>query len=145
LSILSRRNILKKTGEGLLAASGILGLGILARFLGYQTEPPAQTEFDLGPAADYPQGSRTNLPNVPALLVHTETGFTALSLVCTHLGCTLEPQPDGFNCPCHGSHFGTDGSVLRGPATRHLVGLQVTQDDQGHIILSTDVQDQGAG
>ncbi|MDX2560619.1 FAD-dependent oxidoreductase [Streptomyces sp. TX20-6-3] len=41
---------------------------------------------------------------------------------CTHMGCEL-----GFNeaeqtweCPCHGSRFAADGSVLQGPATRAL-------------------------
>jgi cytochrome b6-f complex iron-sulfur subunit len=138
MSTFSRRNFLKIAGEGLLTASGILTLGILARFLGAQSEPPAQTEFDIGLAADYPVGSRTNLPDVPAVLAHTETGFTALSLICTHLGCTLEQKTDGFSCPCHGSRFGPKGNVVHGPATKHLVSLQVHQNEQGHLILSTD-------
>jgi cytochrome b6-f complex iron-sulfur subunit len=139
----SRRNFLKIAGEGLLAASGILGLGALIRFLGYQAEPPAQCEytldcskFDLGPASQYPPDSRTNIPDVPAVLVHSASGFTALSLVCTHLGCTLEQKPDGFGCPCHGSHFDPEGQVLRGPATKRLASLRVEQDQQGHLILN---------
>ena len=138
MRLFSRRNFLKMAGEGLVAASGILGLGIFIRFIGYQTEPPAQSEFDLGLATNYPVGSRTNLPDIPAVLIHSETGFAGLSLLCTHLGCTLEQKADGFDCPCHGSRFDADGNVLHGPATKHLIPVHVEQNEQGHIILSTD-------
>ncbi len=87
---LSRRDFLKVARAAFLTAAGLLGLGGLLRYLSYQTDPPAQTDFDLGPAADYPPGSRTPLPQVPALLVHGEAGFTALSLLCPHLGCTVQ-------------------------------------------------------
>ncbi len=67
-----------------------------------------------------------------------EEGLLAISLVCTHLGCSL--QPSGGNrqlvCPCHGSAFaflGRDGRgselgrVLQGPATRDLDRYRVVQ------------------
>lgn len=132
---LSRRDFMKLTGQGILAASGILGLGILVRFLGYQSESPQPTEFDLGLASDYPVGSRTKLPDIPAVLVHTENGFMAMSLICTHLGCTLEPKADSFSCPCHGSQFDENGTVINGPAKNNLTFLQVEENDQGHVIL----------
>ena len=137
----SRRNFLKIAAQGLLAVSGILGLGIVTRFLGYQSEPPPPERFDLGPASDFPVDSRKNLPDVPAVLVHTDAGFAALSLVCTHLGCTLEQKTDGFICPCHGSHFDADGKVIRGPAAKNLAALSVDQDQQGHVILYTKDQE----
>ena len=59
---LSRRDFLKLARTVLLTASGLLGLGGLLRFLSYQSQPPAPTEFDLGPASDYAPGSRTILP-----------------------------------------------------------------------------------
>lgn len=41
---------------------------------------------------------------------------------CTHLGCKLifNTAERSWDCPCHGSRFGTDGAVLEGPATRGL-------------------------
>lgn len=131
----TRHEFLKLTGQGLLAGSGLLGLGMLIRFLGYQAESPQPTEFDLGLATGFPVGSRTNLPDIPAVLIHTGTGFLALSLTCTHLGCTLEPEEDIYACPCHGSQFDESGNVLHGPATKGLTVLRVEINDQGHVVL----------
>lgn len=45
-----------------------------------------------------------------------------VSAVCTHLGCEVRfnPAERSWDCPCHGSRFGTDGRVLEGPAVRDL-------------------------
>jgi cytochrome b6-f complex iron-sulfur subunit len=135
---LSRRDFLKLTRTLLLTASGLLGLGGLIRFLGYQSQPPAQTEFDLGLPSEYPPGSRTILPDVPALLIRTEQGFSAISLVCTHLGCTVEGTPEGFACPCHGSRFDSHGKLVSGPAAKPLVPLRVEISEDGKLYLFTD-------
>jgi len=132
---LSRRDFLKLARDGLLTLSGLLGLGGLIRFLDYQTEPPAPTEFDLGPASNYPLGSRKVIPDVPALLIHDESGFSALSLVCTHLGCTVETKAEGFACSCHGSRFDPQGEVVRGPADKPLRRLRLETSADGHLHL----------
>ncbi len=57
------------------------------------------------------------------LLVRTgDRTFTALSAVCTHFGClvTLMTAEPIFVCPCHGSRYGHDGDVVRGPAIAPL-------------------------
>ncbi len=134
----TRRDFLKLTTTALLTASGLLGLGALFRFLDFQTEAPPKTEFDLGPASKYPLNSRTLLSDVPAVLIHNAAGFSALSLVCTHLGCTVEQNADGFACPCHGSRYNADGLVQRGPAAKPLRHLRIEVKADNTLVLHTD-------
>jgi len=130
MSDLSRRDFLKLLRDGFLYLSGALAFGGMLRFLSHETNPARKTEFDLGSVENYPLGSRTSIPEIPALLIHTESGFTALSLTCTHLGCTLEPNETGFACPCHNSAFDVDGNVTHGPAVTPLqvLRIEITED-----------------
>ena len=46
----------------------------------------------------------------------------AVSCVCTHMGCQVNwnHAERSWDCPCHGSRFSVDGSVLEGPALHRL-------------------------
>ena len=52
------------------------------------------------------------------------------SAICTHVGCIV--HWNGFekcwDCPCHGSQFLPDGTVLNGPATRSLAKVDEPAD-----------------
>jgi hypothetical protein len=85
---LSRKDFLTLTWKGILALSGLLSLGGLAEYLSFQTEPASPAEFDLGLVGQYPPGSRTQISQAKAMLVHNDEGFQAISMVCPHLGCT---------------------------------------------------------
>jgi glycine/D-amino acid oxidase-like deaminating enzyme/nitrite reductase/ring-hydroxylating ferredoxin subunit len=51
--------------------------------------------------------------------------LSVLSPVCTHLKCLVHwnPADQTWDCPCHGSRFHADGSVLSGPAEAPLEKL----------------------
>ena len=56
--------------------------------------------------------------------VYREPGgaLACLSAVCPHLGGIVRwnDEAKSWDCPCHGSRFGTDGAVLNGPAAHGL-------------------------
>lgn len=53
----------------------------------------------------------------------------ALSSVCPHRGCDVEwnGEEKVWDCPCHGSRFAPDGSILRGPAAQPLARVDVPE------------------
>jgi len=134
----SRRDFLKLAARASLWLAGALGLAGLARFFSFETGTPMPDEFDLGPAEAFPDGSRTLRPEVPAVVYKRGGELTALSLTCTHLGCTVEAEGEGFACPCHGSRYDADGEVLAGPAREPLRRLRLEVTEEGMVKLFTD-------
>ncbi len=134
---LSRRNFLSWLIKGSLVGSAMLGLGALGRFISFASEPAKPSQYDLGLATDFPAGTRASVASIPALIIHNDSGFIALSLICPHLGCSVTVNTDGFACPCHGSRFNPDGSLRNGPASKPLASLRVEVNSAGHLIVYT--------
>ncbi len=67
-------------------------------------------------------------------LFKDEKGVHAISTTCTHLGCVVKANNEGFECPCHGSRFAKDGSVTKGPAPQPLPWLQVSHNGDKWVV-----------
>ena len=61
------------------------------------------------------------------LVRYADGGFLALSLICTHLGCSIgwNSAKDQFICPCHASSFDNKGNVINPPAPRALDAYKI--------------------
>ncbi|HBE21040.1 MAG TPA: cytochrome b6-f complex iron-sulfur subunit 1 [Cyanobacteria bacterium UBA11149] len=67
------------------------------------------------------------------LIVKQEGTLDNMGIVdnCTHLGCTFpwNENDQQFQCPCHGSRYSADGSVIRGPAPLPLKLVHIAVTD----------------
>ena len=133
-----RRDFLTLAWKSLLSLTGLMGLSGIIQYFSYQPYPSPPTAFDLGKPEDYPLGTRARIPDAQAVLQHGAGGLKAYSLICTHLGCTVDLAKEGFICPCHGSQFNLSGIVEQGPANLPLRELSLEVNDQGHLILHMD-------
>ncbi|MDW5594230.1 FAD-dependent oxidoreductase [Conexibacter stalactiti] len=81
---------------------------------------PAEASPDEVPAGEA-RVVRSGLGKVGAFRDDDGT-LHAVSLRCTHLGCLLHwnGAERSWDCPCHGSRFDPDGTVLAGPAAEPL-------------------------
>jgi cytochrome b6-f complex iron-sulfur subunit len=80
--------------------------------------------------ADFPglatNGVLVDIGDQRAVMRTGTTTFLALSKICTHEQCETSVTNNRFECPCHGSIFSSDGSVVRGPSTgEHITSLPV--------------------
>ena len=62
-------------------------------------------------------------------------GYSALSPICTHLGCTVEIAGAHLVCPCHGSTYDRAGRVLRGPASLPLRDFPAVTTPAGELVV----------
>jgi Rieske Fe-S protein len=71
----------------------------------------------------------------PLLVLRTgPAAYAVVSPICTHRGCTVEVAGDRLECPCHGSTYARDGTLLGGPAERSLTRLAATLQ-RGRLII----------
>ena len=125
--------------------------------------------FKAGLASDYGVGSTTVLIDKRVVINHDANGFYAISLICTHLGCTPRYFPDvtsdlvaagtaiskdpdtgqvatkanpalpGFKCPCHGSRYFRDAVNFFGPAPRPMDRVHIEVARDGKLFIDRSV------
>jgi len=133
---LSRRRFIR-FGTTSLAVAGlgacVFGGVYLSPNVLYEPSPVVNA----GKPEHYPLDSVTLDLRASIFVVHANEGFYALSAVCTHLGClsVWKPEPGVIGCPCHGSAFRRDGSVLAGPAPQPLPWLKMWMSDDGNLMV----------
>ena len=99
------------------------------------TTPPSPTGSTAGAAgmiavADVPVGGSASADNAgaPVVVAQPKAGqVVAFSAICTHKGCTVNPDGAQLKCPCHGSVYDAfTGEVVSGPAPAPLPPVTVS-------------------
>ena len=137
----NRRKLLKSLLGGGIGASIFSFLYPVINFI---LPPPTQgsgmestevgSENDLQPNT----GMVFQFGNEPALLVRTAEGeLRAFTAICTHLGCTVNYNPESkvIWCPCHNGMFDLHGRNIGGPPPRPLTEYKVNLRN-GQIVVS---------
>lgn len=149
---MSRRQLLNFLAGSVLASTAGAALYPVAKYF----IPPSETSEggaiiakdilgNLIPASQIlaePVGTRAlvaGLAGEPTYLTVQKNGtINNMGIVdnCTHLGCTFpwNKNAQEFQCPCHGSRYSADGSVLRGPAPLPLKLVHVAVQDNAILI-----------
>ena len=130
-----RRDFLGIAATGTACAAGALALFGAMRLPKVAVLPSASKKFKVTLPETLPPGEAFVPPGRSVAIFRDERGAFAISLICTHLGCVVKPVPGGFDCPCHGSRFGPEGAVTRGPAPTPLPWLSVRPAGGGAVLV----------
>jgi cytochrome b6-f complex iron-sulfur subunit len=133
----SRRVFLNEVAAGALGIAGLGSMVFTVKYLSPNVlfEPP--TSFRVGTPDDYPVNSVTYFADQKVYLVRTVNGFFAETAVCTHLGCITQWHPEAnlIECPCHGSRYLRNGTVVHGPAPRALPHFSLRLMPDGTLMV----------
>jgi cytochrome b6-f complex iron-sulfur subunit len=115
----------------IVAAGAVLGAG---RFL---TPRMGRKKALLTiPSGEVPQEGALVYRESRVAIIREGSDLYALSLVCTHLACTVNVTPTELICPCHGSVYDRTGRVLKGPATRPLPRYRVERQGENLVVMA---------
>lgn len=139
---LNRRQFFIRIGATSLATAGVGAAVFGWRYLSPNVLYEPSPVVSAGKPERYPANSVTLDVKLGIFVVRSPAGFYALNAVCTHLGCLTVWKPDSgvIACPCHGSTFQRDGTVIAGPAPRPLPWLKMWMGDDGTLMIDRSVR-----
>src|SRR5262252_9854731 len=130
---------------GAFSAASAAALAATGRFMfpNVLNEPPQQfkigfpTEYGLGVDERWKEKYGVWVVRTTDDIENHVSGFYALSVTCTHLGCTPNylSAENKFKCPCHGSGFRLTGVNFEGPAPRPLERVRIVLAEDGQILV----------
>lgn len=137
---IDRRTFLSALGWGGVGISGLIAAIGNLFYLKPAVDYGPPTLIRAGKPEEYKEGIKEVLENERVVIVRDKKGFAAISVTCTHLGCTVRTSDAGFECPCHGSQFDNDGFVTGGPAPKPLDWYQVSLAPTGELEIDKSVK-----
>ena len=125
-NILNRRAFLKTIWKylGLVALIEAIVISFsLMRSKSTRAQMEARNLKTVGNLSDIPPGTIMPFRSGRFYLIRLDDGgLMAVSMICSHLGCTVnwDAADKVFKCPCHASSFDKWGNVIKSPATKSL-------------------------
>jgi cytochrome b6-f complex iron-sulfur subunit len=170
---ISRRSFLALAGWGAFTIASLVAIFQSVKFVQpnatYEDPPAFKPAGALGLPANYEVGSTTVIIDKRVVINRDQDGFYAISLICTHLGCTPRYFPDvtsdlvlagtpisrdpdtgqlatkqnptlpGFKCPCHGSRYFRDADNFFGPAPRPMDRVHIELAKDGKLFIDRSI------
>lgn len=129
---ISRKSFIQYLMRGAFSFT-ILTVGVtIAEFLWprFRGETGGEEKIDVGLVGELPPGKAKKVlfRNKPVWVIHSASGFSAISAICTHFSCIVswDESKGEVLCPCHGARFDPKGNVLAGPPPKPLPSYQVS-------------------
>lgn len=135
---ITRRDFLGKAVFWTFVTAMTASLSGLLKFTKPVLLPDVSRVFKIGKPGGIPVGSTKIYPDQKVMVFRDSEGVSAMSLICTHLGCVVHKTDVGFLCPCHGSIFDDEGKVVAGPAPRDLPWYEVSVHSSGKLVVNAD-------